>query len=195
MRIHSILLLLLLSPTIGRAQEPEAKRSLSVRTDLLQHTVALPGLARSFTPFAPGLRFGVVRHGRSAKHTEWRQQALLGWYRHPRLHDAFLLSGEIAFRLKAGRFFLGLSTGPGYAMQLPYAPVYAYRDGRYERSAQVLHRVTAQLAAEAGVRFARNWEAHLRFEELFEFPYGLNSTPVLPHRMLSIGCAVNLSQN
>jgi len=193
MHILFILLLLLLTPMIGRAQKPNESRPISVRADLLQHSVALPGIARSFSPIAPGLRLGAVRQGRSSKYTEWRQQVFLGWYRHPRLHDAFLLSGEIAFRVKLGRVFLGLSGGPGYMLQLPYAPVYEYRDGRYERSAQLLHRATVQLAAEAGFRIAGRWEAHLRVEELFEFPYGLNGTPLLPHRMLSLGCTMNIT--
>jgi hypothetical protein len=194
MRIRSILLLLLLAHSISRAQELETKRSLSLRTDLLQHTVALPGLTRSFTPFSPGLRLGAVRQGRSSKYTEWRQQGFLGWYRHARLHDAFLLSGEIAFRVKLGRVFLGISGGPGYMLQLPYAPVYEYRDGVYVRSTQLMHRFTLQLAAEAGVRFGRRCEGHLRFEQLFEFPYGLNASPVLPHRLLSLGIAYKITK-
>lgn len=162
---------------------------------MLQHSVALPGFTRSFTPLAPGLRVGLVRQGRSSTRTEWRQQGFVGWYRHPRLHDAFILSGEVAFRLKLGRAFLGLSGGPGYMLQLPYAPVYRYQDGVYVRSTQLMHRFTLQLAAEAGVRFGQRCEGHLRYEQLFEYPYGLNGTPVLPHRMLSLGLAINITQH
>lgn len=195
MRTLTKILLLSLVPMKSIAQGTDPAHPLSLRADLLHHSIALPGLARSFTPFAPGMRIGAVRQGRSSARTEWRQQGFLGWYRHPRLHDAFLLSGELAFRLKLGRVFLGLSGGPGYMLQLPYAPVYEYQNGRYERSAQLLHRATLQLAAETGVRITNGWEVHLRFEELFEFPYGLNAAPVLPHRMLSIGCTMNITHN
>jgi hypothetical protein len=161
----------------------------------LQHSVALPGIARSFTPLAPGFRAGIVRQGRSSKRTEWRQQGFVGAYRHPQLHDAFLLSGEVSFRLKLGKAFLGLSGGPGYMLQLPYAPLYEYRDGGYVRSTQLMHRFTLQVAAEAGVRFGQRCEGHLRFEELIEFPYGLNASPVLPHRMLSLGIAYKITKH
>jgi hypothetical protein len=195
MRSYTSILLLLLLHLHSTAQESKSSGTLALRADLLQHSVALPGLARSFTPFAPGFRAGIVRQGRSSKRTEWRQQGFAGWYRHPQLHDAFLLSGEIAFRLKLGKAFLGLSGGPGYMLQLPYAPVYAYRDGGYVRSAQLMHRFTLQLAAEAGFRFSQRCEGHLRLEELVEFPYGLNATPVLPHRILSLGIAFNITKH
>lgn len=195
MRLTPFLLSVLLVQATTLAQGTQARHALLLRGDLLQHTIALPGLTRTFTPLAPGLRVGLVRQGRSSKRTEWRQQGLLGWYRQPQLHDAFMLSGEIAFRLKLGRAFLGLSGGPGYMLQLPYAPVYEYRDGVYARSTQLMHRFTLQLAAEAGVRFGRRCEGHLRYEALFEYPYGLNGTPVLPHRMLSLGIAFNLTEH
>lgn len=189
-----ILLFLLLRPT-AFAQGTAAPRTFALRADVLQHGVALPGLKRSFTPIAPGFRLGVVRHGRSSKRTAWRQQAFVGWYRHPELHDAFLISGELAFRLKLGKFFLGLSGGPGYMLQMPYSPVYTWRNDGYVRSGQVLHRATLHLAAEVGYRLTSRLEAHGRFEELFEYPYGLNATPVLPHRMLSVGIALNLTNH
>lgn len=179
----------------GLAQDMPDPARLALRADLMQHAVAWPGLNRSFTPVAPGVRLGIVRQGRSSKRTEWRQQAFLGGYRHPSLHDAFLLSGEVAFRLKLGKAFLGLSGGPGYMLQLPYAPVYRYRDGVYMRSTQLMHRFTLQLAAEAGFRFGQRCEGHLRFEELFEYPYGLNAAPVLPHRVLSIGIAYTINKH
>jgi hypothetical protein len=195
MRSQIAILLLLVLQLHSNAQETTPTGNLSLRADLLQHSVALPGIARSFTPFAPGFRAGIVRQGRSTKLTEWRQQGFAGWYRHPQLHDAFLLSGELAFRLKLGKAFLGLSGGPGYMLQLPYSPLYEYRDIGYVRSTQLMHRFTFQLAAEAGVRFGRRCEGHLRFEELFEFPYGLNASPVLPHRMLSLGIAYKINKN
>lgn len=195
MRLLPIILVLLLLQLRSTAQETTPPRTVSLRADLLQHSVALPGLTRSFTPFAPGVRLGIVRHGRSSKRTEWRQQGFAGWYRHPQLHDAFMVSGEVAFRLKLGKAFLGLSGGPGYMLQLPYAPVYEYRNGSYERSTQLLHRATVQLAAEAGMRFAQKWEVLLRFEEMIEFPYGLNNSPVLPHRFLSLGIEMDLPNN
>jgi hypothetical protein len=153
----------------GLAQDLSGPGKLALRADLMQHAVALPGLKRPFTPVAPGVRLGIVRHGRSSKRTEWRQQAFLGGYRHPSMHDAFLLSGEVAFRLKLGKAFLGLSGGPGYMLQRPYAPVYRYRNGVYVRSTQLMHRFTLQLAAEAGFRIGQRCEGHLRFEELFEY--------------------------
>lgn len=177
------------------AQGTTPRHALLLRGDVLQHSVAQPGFTRSFTPLAPGLRVGLVRQGRSSKRTEWRQQGLLGWYTHPQLHDAFMLSGEVAFRLKLGRAFLGLSGGPGYMLQLPYAPTYRYQDGQYVRSARLMHRFTMQLAAEAGCRIGTRYEVHLRLEELFEFPYGLNASPVLPHRFLTLGLTYNLTKH
>ncbi len=194
MRPLSLLLILFLcTPTY--AQKAPQSGTFGFRADLLQHSVAMPGLKRAFTPFAPGLRLGVVRHGRTGRVSEWRQQALVGFYRHPRLQDAFMLGAEVAYRAKLGPAFLGFSGGPGYMLQLPHAPVYRYQDGRYVRALQALHRITVQLAAEVGWRFANGWEAHLRFEEMFEYPYGLNGSPVLPHRLLAAGLHLPLTTN
>lgn len=188
---HLLLPLLLLVALRTNAHDPDTLR-YHLRADLIQHSIALPGFGGSWKPPATGLRLGIDRSGRQGAIGTWRQRVFIGGYHHPHLHDAFLISGEVAYRFNLKYVCLGLAAGPGYMLQLPHTPVYRYRNGEYERTGQLVHRATVQIAAEVGWCHPKGIELLLRSEGMAEYPYRLKAATVLPHRLTSIAVAIPL---